>query len=397
MLIRFGFHYFVLFAIIAMANAYLPLFLRTKGFTNANVGFLMGLIGMAGVAGPLVIGYLADRLNRRRSLLVVCLAGFVLLVVIMNNSAGLAVMSALAIGLGMVCRTPIPLTDSLTIANLPDASRQYGQVRVWGSLGYIIALLGIRVLGLVDEQSSASLAVAMIVPAVITMLTSVSLPFETASADAESASDSHGGFDVVFWIFLLGAGLHQLGVTSHYSFFSLYLHDVLDMDQAGWVWAVGPIFELPVVFFAGRILKKTGLTAALMAAMAAASLRQVSYALMPITAVVVSSQALHALSFGLYHVASIEFIRRKAPPARGGLAMALYMSLAVGLPSLLGSAVGGTIIERFGYSAMYLSYAVPPLLGIMCIAGIARAMPAKISPQAGESTRQVPANTLRDG
>ena len=40
-------------------------------------------------------------------------------------------------------------------------------------------------------------------------------------------------------------------------------------------------------------------------------------------------QLLHSMTFGLFHAASIEFLRRKVPAARRGMAMALYMSLSL--------------------------------------------------------------------
>jgi PPP family 3-phenylpropionic acid transporter len=383
MLARFCVHYFVLFAVIATLNPYLQLFLRAKGFSDSEVGLLQGLVGLAGVAGPMVVCYLADRFGKRRALLVACLAVFAALMLLLNatglplNATGtLAVTAALAAGVGFVSRTPIPLTDTLATHELPDPANQYGKVRVWGSLGYVATLLGIRALGLVDEQSSTSMAVAMAAPAVLAIFSTLPLPDRHRAADAHTAASAPGGgFDWVFWLFLLAAGLHQVGITAHYSFFSLYLHDVLGMGQGGWVWAIGSIFELPMIFFAGRILRALGLGWAMIAAMAAVSLRLTIYALLPVLTAVLAAQALHALTFGLYHVASIEFLRRKAPPGRRGLAMALYMSLVIGLPGLIGSSVGGTLIEHWGYRTLYLSYAIPPMLGVICLAAAAGRLP----------------------
>ena len=327
------------------------------------------------VRDAVIVGF-GDRLNRRRGLILGCLASFALLVMALNLAAGFAVAAALAVGVGLVSRTPIPLTDTLATAHLPDAASQYGRVCVCGSLGYVLTLLGIRALGVVDEQSSTSMAAVMIVPAVLTMATALALPGRSSAASSPSiAGGPLRAFNGVFWLFLLAAAMHHVGITSHYSFFSLYLHDVLDMKQAGWVWAIGSIFELPVIFFAGRILRATGLAAALIAATAAVSVRLAIYALAPTLPAVLAAQALHALTFGLHHVAAIELVRRQVPPERRGLAMALYMSVGIGLPSLIGSAAGGAVVERFGYTVLYLAYAIPPVIGIGCLAAVARRLP----------------------
>jgi PPP family 3-phenylpropionic acid transporter len=92
----------------------------------------------------------------------------------------------------------------------------------------------------------------------------------------------------------------------------------------------------------------------------------------PVLPVVLASQVFHALTFGCFHVASIEFIRRTVPVERRGMAMALYMSLALGVTSSLGSSLGGVIVERWGYRMLYGAYAVPPLVGVVIIAAARR-------------------------
>jgi PPP family 3-phenylpropionic acid transporter len=146
------------------------------------------------------------------------------------------------------------------------------------------------------------------------------------------------------------------------------------MRQAAWVWAIGSAAEIPMVFFAGRIIRRLGLVSMLIVSMLAVSARLAVYALFPTLWAALPVQILHALAFGLFHPACIEFVRRSAPARRQGLAMALYTSLSIGLPSLVGSAMGGWIIERWGYAPLYLSYAAAPLVGVACLAATAKKM-----------------------
>jgi PPP family 3-phenylpropionic acid transporter len=321
---------------------------------------------------------------------------FVALMVPLNATASLALAAVLIAGVGFTGRTSIPLADALASTELPDPAHQYGKVRIWGSLGFVATLLGIRAAGLVDEQSSTSMMNCMLVAAGLCAASALVLPdrhragpallpraghLQSPVPDAQGSPPGAGHFDLLFGLFLAAGAAHQFGMSAYYSFFSLYLKEQLLMKQAAWVWAIGSAAEIPLLFYAGRLVRRFGLRAMLMAATAAVSIRLAILSLVPAgglalgslgvvspLAIVLPTQLLHALCFGLFHSASVEFVRRKVPRHRRSLAMALYASLAVGLPAWLGSTAGGLIVKAHGYPALFATYAAAPLLGLVCLA-----------------------------
>jgi MFS transporter, PPP family, 3-phenylpropionic acid transporter len=441
-MVRFSLHYFMLFVLMATTFPYFQLFLRARGFSTPQVGYLQGLMALAGVCGPIVVGHLADRLGRRRGLIVACLAVFAALMIPLNATASLALAAVLVAGVGFTGRTTIPLADALASTELPDPAHQYGKVRIWGSIGFVLTLLGIRGAalrwpGLVSEQSSTSMMACMMVAAALCAASALFLPDHHRPAAglaqrtqrtqrSERVEEHHregsrsttsslrpprplreesplpraghlqcpvpiprdsppppaaGHFDLLFCLFLAAGATHQFGMSAYYSFFSLYLTDQFHMDQTAWVWAIGSAAEIPLLFYAGRLVRRFGLRAMLMAATAAVSIRLAIFSqvpagglalgglgLVPPLAIILPTQLLHALCFGLFHAASVEFVRRKVPRQRRGLAMALYASLAVGLPAWLGSSAGGQIVKDWGYGALFATYAAVPLLGLACLA-----------------------------
>ncbi len=369
-MLRFSIHYFVMFSLLAAVYPYLQVFLRARGFSEAEVGLLQGVLALAGVLGPMVVGYAADRLGRRRAPLIGCLVVFALLVPPLNATSALGAALALVVGIGMTVRTPIPLTDTLAAAELPDPMHQYGRVRVWGSVGFVLTLFGIKVLDLVDESSSSSMARCMLVGAALCMLSSLLLPeHRGARVSWDKARSAAPRIPRVYGLFLLVAAMHQLGMASYYAFFTIYLHDTQGLQEAAWVWALGTAAETPLLFCAGWVIQRLGLRRMLLASMACVSVRLLVYALTPVLPLVLAAQLFHAGTFGLFHAASIESIRRMVPAERRSLAMTLYMSLAVALPGLVGGAAGGMVVERLGYATLYGLYAVPPLLGMALLWG----------------------------
>jgi len=367
-MLRFTLHYFVLFSVMAAVWPYFPAFLRSLGFSETEVGLLQGTRMLAGALGPLVVVWLSDRIGRRRLLLSGCLLAFVLLVVPFGTTSSFWVAALLSALAGLALRTTIPLSDTLAATELADPAHQYGKVRIGGSFGFITALFAIRLLGLVDEHSAASMMRAMLVTGALALAVAQLLPERRAVRHREHAKAGGDGFGAAFWIFLSAAALQQLGMSAYYAFFTIYLQDELGMKQAAWVWALGSMAEIPVLFWAGRLTRRFRLTSLLMASMVAVTVRHSIYALLPFMWAVLPAQLLHALTFGVFHATCIEYIRRHAPEGRRAMAMGLYMSVATALPLLIGSSLGGMVIERYGYSVLFGTYALCPLLGIALIA-----------------------------
>ena len=387
-MIRFAIHYYLLFTMMATIFPYFQLFLRARGFSDAEVGYLQGVAGLAGVCGPMAVGYLADRLGRRKAALVGCLVAFAALLWPLCASGSFALSAVLVAAAAFAWHTTIPLSDTLASRELADPAAQYGPVRIWGSIGFVVALGGIRLLGLLDERSAGSMATGMLVTAALCLASALMLPDRRRTPAPRAAADRpDGAFDAVFWLFVLAAAMQRLGMSAYYSFFSMYLQDALAMDHAAWVWALGPAAEIALLFYSGPVIRRFGLVAVMSASMAAVTVRLGLLAMFPELWVVLPSQLLHGLTFGLFHAGSIEFLRRKVPARRRGLGMALYMSLGLALPALIGSALGGHVIEQWGYRTLYLAYAAPPLLGLACMLAGRR----RLDPPAPPPSRLKPA------
>mgnify|MGYP002740656595 FL=1 len=74
LIVRRGMPYFLLFSIYAIVNTYLPIMLRTLGFSTAQIGILLGVIEIAGVCAPFFITRRLDKTGRYG--LVMCIFGF---------------------------------------------------------------------------------------------------------------------------------------------------------------------------------------------------------------------------------------------------------------------------------------------------------------------------------
>jgi len=366
-----GLNFFLLFSANAVMAPFLQIFLKRQGFSASEIGILLGIYELVGVAGPLVMGRLADRTRHYRLFLFLCITGALAAFLPMEWVSGMGPMFPLIAVLGWCYRSCIPLQDSLAGRLLEDPTRQYGKVRIMGSISYILLLSFFSLSGVLGGSATKPILVAFSVCAVATALSVPLLPRVTAERAASASREEKGNlkdFDASFWTVIFLIFLARFGMSAHYSFFSLYLQQQLGVgDAVGFVWAIGSIVEMPILWFSGALIRRFGIRALLLASLLAVCLRLAIYGLFPSLPVVLAAQVLHAFTLGVLLSVSVAFVNRKVRDRNRGLGMAIYQAVGIGLAAFLGSSIGGYIVERSGFSSLFLGYAVPPLAGAVLL------------------------------
>ncbi len=95
---------------------------------------------------------------------------------------------------------------------------------------------------------------------------------------------------------------------------------------------------------------------------------------------VLALSALRGIGFGLATVAGSALVAELVPRAQPGRAAGRY-GLAVGLPQLALLAAGVAVVERFGFTAVFVAAGVAPVLGALLVPAI-RVSSATVAPAA---------------
>jgi PPP family 3-phenylpropionic acid transporter len=372
--IPIGINYFFLFITFAVVTPHLQVLLTSLGYGPAWVGTLLGIYEVAAIVGSVAAGRVADATNRAGTVIQVCMLLCVasLLALVRYGAATPAAAVACMVVAGLTFKNSVPLTDAqaATILSGPHA---YGQARVWGSIGYIVAALVVQAAALIRADDPVSVlrttAVACLVYGGVLFLLPRTAVHRAAAPRPKTAP--RAVLSRPFLGFLAVVFLSLLGMSAHYSFFSLFLTQRFGLRTVSGIWAIGTAVEIPMIFFSGALLARFGIRRLLAAAAFAVALRLALYAIAPSLAVVIGAQLLHVLTFGALHPASVAAVRRLLPPEQQGLGMALYSGIGTGLALLVGSVVGGAIVEAggiHGFRTLYLVSAAPALLaGILAL------------------------------
>ncbi|HTP58864.1 MAG TPA: MFS transporter, partial [Spirochaetia bacterium] len=357
-----------LFASYAILTPYLQLFLKARGLSLPQIGFLLGLLELAGIGGPIILGHLADKRAAYRFVLFAGLVISVLVFIPLQLTTALPVFLVCIAVMGFFYRAGISLLDSLVGRILPDPARQYGGLRVAGSISFTVVSLVLQLTGAISGDSSLSILASFSIATGLTALAVWLIPAAPAGQAHAAAAAGKGrdgsGLDARFWTVIGIIFLGRFGLGAYYSFFSLYLKDSFGLSGVGFLWAIGSLAEIPMVFFSGSLIRKLGIRVLLTLSLLAVSLRLGMFILAPSLVVVALAQLLHAFTFGTFHTASVAYVNSHVAPARRGVGMAIYNAVGGGLPTFLAASLGGLFLESHGYRSLFLAYALVPLAGV---------------------------------
>jgi MFS transporter, PPP family, 3-phenylpropionic acid transporter len=367
--VAFG-NYFFLFVSYAILTPYLQLFLKARGLPPSQIGILLGILELAGVAGPLVLGRLADQKGIYRALLVACLCFSVAVFIPMQVVSAFPIYLVCIVALGVAYRATTPLLDGLVSRSVPDPVRQYGRLRMAGSLGFIAISLFLQFSRIVTGDASLPILVAFGVAAVCSALAVSAFPAVPRRAGAGTGAGGSwksNGLDSRFWAIILAIFLGRFAMGAYYSFFSLYLRQYFPQSGVSLFWAIGPLAEMFTIWFSGSLIQRWGLRTMFIVSLTAISVRLGLFVIAPSIVVVGLAQLLHAFTFGTFHTAAVGFVNRVVVAERRATGMAIYNAIGAGLPSFLASIIGGYVLQAHGFATLFVGYAIVPLVGILVL------------------------------
>jgi PPP family 3-phenylpropionic acid transporter len=289
------------------------------------------------------------------------------------------------LGLTLVTATAqtalMPIGDSITLAAVRDRGLDYGRVRVWGSVSFIVAAMasGAVLSGVATDSDSANSVLALVLAASVVLLAAcIAIP---ASGRATGASRRFalGRFarDRRFWQFVAVAAALQASHQVYYGFGTLYWRSLGFSDAViGVLWAEGVVAEIVLFWQGSRLLARLGPLGLMILGGAAGIIRWGLMGLVPGLPAAFALQWLHALTFGATHLGAMNYLSRTVPPDAAASAQALYSGASSGFGSGMVMLVAGALYAKFGGGA-YLVMTALSLLGLLGALWLARSAPQR--------------------
>lgn len=243
----------------------------------------------------------------------------------------------------------LPQFEAVTLAHLRNAAHHYSRVRLWGSIGFIVAVLSI---GAVLEHYSVTL-LPLIIAALL--LLNAGITFVTPEAKSISLDlATHGILKIIkmpeVLAFIAVNVLLQMAHAPYYVFYSIYLkHAQYSAMVTGLLWALGVLAEIVLFIYMRNLLKHCSLRAILLLSLALATARWLMIGWgSEYLWVLIVAQLFHAATFGGTHVVAMYLLQRYFGEQHQGKGQALYTSLCFGLGGVLGSLYSGYYWDLLG-------------------------------------------------
>ena len=362
---RLGGFYFFYFAYLGTFAPFFSLYLESVGLTPLDIGVMMALPQVTRIIAPYLWSWLADRTSA--PMRVVRLTGLAGTIVFTGVFAGtqFALIFATLFAMTFFWSAALPLLEATTLTHLGDDTGRYGRIRVWGSIGFIAAVIGVG--HLLDYVALA--AVPLLVMAM--MIGMLACAFLTPEAPVVHHAGEMSVGSVMLRpdvIALIAAGAFMAAAHGpYYTFFSIHLvAQGYSKSATGWLWALGVACEIGIFAWMPRLFRAYSLRSILIASFALAVLRFLAIGWFAQSLVVLlAAQTLHAATFGAFHAASIGYVHKLFKGRLQSRGQAIYGSIAFGVGGAIGGFASGYSWDRWGAASTFTLGAACALAGML--------------------------------
>lgn len=336
MFLRISAFYLFYFAIIGVYVIFFPKALQMAGYSSAQIGILLSAAPLMRFAVPFFFLKHIKLDERSFSLSLVILAISVLL--FYPSFESFYWLLAVNLLFGASISVSLPFVEAKALEAL--TRKVYGRSRLFGSIGFMVIALW---LGKVLQTPLDTLHY-LTATTILTALSGIAV-VKMAKGKAERKEERAGSRDfsiLRYWPLWISFFLMQVSFGGFYNFFTIYeTSHGISLEMTSWLWSFGVLCEIAMLYFQGPLLNKN-LLWILRATILSAAIRWMMLWLYPDSLpMTFAAQALHALSFALYHTAAITLLytlyRQKA------LAQQFFLGISYGLGGFAGAVLAGQI------------------------------------------------------
>jgi PPP family 3-phenylpropionic acid transporter len=366
---RLGAYYFAYFGYIGVFVPYFALWLAGQGYDARQIALVLAMPQIARIFAPAAWGWIADHTGWQRGIVIfsafTILGGFAAMYVL----RGVSELAALMLVMSVLTAGSMPLVESAALAATRARPGSYGPVRLWGSIGFILTVLGAG--AWLDRHDVATVLDIVTMLAAVVCVAAFGIPQREPHAD--TARDARIAPLLARADVLAFFGACMCNAVAHgalYAFLSIHLETAGYSKAAiGALWTLGTAAEIAVFVFLPQLMRRYSLRALLIASFACIALRflLIGWAV-DVLALLIFAILLHAATFGVFHGASLAAVHRIFSGRIEARGQALYASLTYGVGGAAGTLMAGWTWESLGPGPSFTVSAVAGVVGALLVA-----------------------------
>ena len=345
--------------VVGVFQPFLFLYFDQLGFSSEQIGILASVYSLCMLVASPIVARLADRYHRRTVALALCLAGYGVMLFILqkipseNLLPPFVAMLVLYLAMNTFHAPVSPLADSLEVRMAVQHNLNYGGMRMWGSLTFAITA---AVFGWVWEQAGFNFT--FVIGGVLMLLTSgvallldegssagMDAPASGPAADASSPGAHPSPWrDVRFLLLLVSLFLTGATFAMAWTFETIYVVYLGGTQTLiGVMMGLSALCELPPMQYSQHILRRLGDFNSLMLSFLLLALSYFGYWVADSTWSILLVNVIKGLGFGLFFIAAVVIVDRRAPPGLASTYQGIMAAVAFGLAPIIAGPLGGWI------------------------------------------------------
>ena len=343
--------YFLAFGIYM---PYWPLWLDSIGLTAIEIGWVLaGTFWIKIIVQP-AVAHFVDQKGKTRSLttslMVLSSLGFCLISGL-NTFWPVLIIAVLT----AACYQPVlPVMESVVLQHTKNSKLDYGKIRLWGSITFIIGTAGA---GWVLTETSTKTFIWVLIFTMVLIAISCALAPDQPNKNQNNLKKPRLWKSIItkpFILFIISAGLIQISHSVLYGFGTLHWRDLGHNETTiGLFWSIGVFAEIVLFSFAGKYKDRIGPIALLTSAALASTARWLLLAVLENEIALFVTQILHCFTFGAAHLGAMTFLSRTIPNNIFTTGQGIYYTLVGGVFSGCMLPISGILFTSMAGDAFY--------------------------------------------
>ncbi|MBC93635.1 MAG: MFS transporter [Rhodospirillaceae bacterium] len=343
-----------------------PLWLESRGLGSLQIGLILALGPWMRVFSNPLIAQVADRSGRPKLILVILSALSLIAFISFLPAESFPYILCVSILAAICFPAMLPIAESQVMSSVIKYSLDYGRIRLWGSLTFIIGTLGTGFL--IGKNNPDFILILIIFALLLTLLAALIFPREVKE---RGIYPKNAIVSILlqprFILFVISASLLQASHAVYNGFSTLHWKESGIKEQLiGALWVEGVFAEILLFSISGFLIARIGPIKLLAIAGVCGLVRWTVLAQSTDIYALLSTQVLHALTFGAVHLGAMHFIASNAPAGRTATAQGIYTSIS-GLIMGLAMVGAGSLYELFRGQAFYAMVLISALGLIMTL------------------------------
>ncbi|WP_232696706.1 MFS transporter [Brevibacillus daliensis] len=352
-------------------GAYSPLlteYFNGIGFSGTQIGILASITPVVSLLLQPVWGIVCDRFQIRKKVLLLNLMLAALALLAFTAVTSYAWVFFFITVFSIFQCAVVPISDSLTLSYTTKRKMQFGNIRLWGAVGFSIAAFFTALA--VDRFGPSAIFYSASATFLIAILFLFKIPDEKVENRGIVTPGFKGAGELLriprYSLFLVSAFFMYGSINAHNTWFNIYYQHIGgELASLGFAFLLFAGSEVPAMKMAYRFINRLGLEKTLLLACTISACRWLFYGTAPSTTVILGFFFLQGLSVGLFLATAAQFVRENTPVNLQVTALAVFSSIGIGLGSMFANFFAGVIMDNFGILYTYTFFGVATSIGVI--------------------------------